>query len=274
MAATTLYLWPRGGQSNDWGQGTTTYTVAGRHFRLRPSGLVEAIGPGNLPLNVKADHPYGGGFEGVRNDDRYSGEGALLDALAAGIVGVHMTIPCAANGTGSNDWVNTLTTSPVVPSSAGYAAAAKMMTQLGVQFDNAKIGGYIIYQGESNANPAGASTAAEWGPDWDAFCDEVSTFHPAASWATNGGSGKKFCFIGLPPTQPTDLPNATDWGAVGTAQSTLVSTTRLADADCILVPSPDPSATVTGEDFHLETAALVSLYTSIGEAIVANWGLT
>lgn len=277
MAATPLVLWVTVGQSNVWGHGTTTYTVAGRHFRIRPSGILEAIGPGNMPLNSYADHPYAGGLAGVRNDNRYSFEGALLDALAVGMPGmVHCTIPCGANGSTSTEWINTLTTSPVVPSSAGFPAAAKMMAQLGLEMHNAILGGYILYQGESNAL-GGAADGAAWLADWDAFCDEVSTFHAADTWATNGGSGKKFAIVQLPPTYPSGLTafggNDPDWQSVRTNQATLVNTTRTAEDDCVLVASADPVATVSGENYHLETAALVALGTLTGETIAANWGL-
>lgn len=271
MSATPIYGWFGLGQSNYWGKGSTTYAVASRCFRLAPSGLLYALGPGNMLLNNFANDPLG---IPNREATTYSLEGALADALAP-IPGVHVMVNCASNGSGSDEWASAdLTTSPITLTSVSLIEAAKVRMLDFLSRPNTIIGGCVIYQGESNTTGNPAATPADWITDWDAICDELVSFVGASRFA----SSKRFAVVQLPPTYPSGMTafggNAPDWASVRTNQATLVSTTRSADADCILISSVDPVATVAGENYHLETAALQVLGEDVGEGIVANWGLT
>lgn len=252
------------GQSNGWGKGTTTYPVLGRHYRAAVSGRIIRLqdGSGNLKANDSTGSPLGSGNSN-RESGTFSFEGAICDALVAGgIVGPHITVPCCRNGSASAEWITHLTQSPIHTTGSGepvYIEEAKLRVRSALRATGAQLGSVIIYQGESDAL---LSTAAAWGTNWGDIRTEFNSFF-APWWA----SSMRYVVVQLPPTIPTHL-TWPEWAATRAAQAAFVA----ANADCVMVTA-DESALVSGESYHLETAALRITGQAVGEAIVENWGL-
>lgn len=252
------------GQSNGWGKGSTTYPILGHHYRAAATGRIIRLqdGSGNLKANDGTGSPLNVGT-GQREAGTFSFEGAICDALVAGgISGPHITVPCCYNGTQSSDWIEHLTQSPIHTSGSGEPVRieeTKLRIRSALRTTGAQLGSIIIYQGESDAF---ASTAAAWGTNWGDIRTELNSFF-SGFWA----SSMHYVVVQLPPTIPTHL-TWPEWAATRAAQASFVAS----NADCVMVTA-DESALVSGESYHLETAALRITGQAIGEAIVENWGI-
>ncbi len=224
------------GQSNLAGRGTTpgpTVTAADHIYCLYADGNMDvATEPTADPTNAVG---------GMSVDSGAATSLLTRAALRLRELGETRNIMIdnsAIGSTASSAWTSNLTTNP--PPINSPIGAAKHRTLEALKAPNAELV-VIVYQGETDS----ATSAANWGTNWDSILTELNTYFSASYVKT-----KRFFLCKPPPTAWT-LAAPGEWAAWSTAVTTLGTVTR---ADCTVVQMADGPWT-DGTFLHLDTGS-------------------